>query len=252
MNVLAVFNLKGGVGKTATAVNLAWLSAQEGARTLLWDLDPQGAAGFYFRVQPPAKGNVRRLVERKEDLQSFIRGTDFPHLDLLPSDFTYRNLDLALDEARKPTRRLAKLIKPLADQYDRVFFDCPPGFSLLSENIFLAAHLLLVPVIPTTLSLRTLGQIRTWLDTHSPGEAQLLPFFSMVDRRKALHRTLCTEHAGEVFTPHAIPFSSAVEKMGLKRAPLLSYDHRSPAALAYRSLWDAVKEREAARNPKGV
>lgn len=245
MNILAVFNLKGGVGKTATAVNLAWLSAQEGTRTLLWDLDPQGAASFYFRVQPPDKGNVRKLVARKEDLQTFIRSTDFPPLDLLPSDFTYRNLDLALEETRKPTRRLAKLLKPLASQYDRVFLDCPPGFSLLSENIFLAADLLLIPVIPTTLSLRTLAQIRTWFDEHAPGNAQLLPFFSMVDRRKALHQALCTAHAHEVFTPEAIPYSSVVERMGLKRAPLLSYDRRSPAARAYLALWEAVKRRIA-------
>ena len=107
MKVLASYNIKGGVGKTATAVNLAHLAAAEGARVLVWDLDPQGATSFYFRVKPKVKGGSRGLVRGKRALDDAVKGTDFDHLDLVPADFSYRNMDLELDATKKPTRRLA-------------------------------------------------------------------------------------------------------------------------------------------------
>ena len=65
MSVFGVYNIKGGVGKTASTVNLAWLAASEGARTLVWDLDPQGAASFYFRIKPKVKSGARGLIANK-------------------------------------------------------------------------------------------------------------------------------------------------------------------------------------------
>ncbi len=163
MKVLATYNIKGGVGKTATAVNLAYLAAREGAPTLVWDLDPQGAASFYFRIKPRIKGGGKRLVAGKSELEDCIRGTDYEDLDLLPADFSYRNMDLFLEQAKKPTHRLRKLLEPLAGEYDYVFLDCPPSISLVSENVFYAADAVLVPTIPTPLSLRTFRQIKKFL-----------------------------------------------------------------------------------------
>ena len=96
-SVLATYNIKGGVGKTSAAVNLAYLAANDGARTLLWDLDPQGGSTYLFRVKPKVRGGVRRLVRGKSDVDSLIKGTDHVGLDLLPADFSYRHMDLALD-----------------------------------------------------------------------------------------------------------------------------------------------------------
>ncbi len=245
MSILAVYNLKGGVGKTATAVNLAYLSAREGARTLIWDLDPQGAASFYFRVKPRVKGGAKRLIKGKGALDRRIKGTDFENLDLLPADFSYRNMDLVLNAADKSDRRIARLLKPLKKDYDHIFLDCPPGFSLVSENAFLAADALLIPLIPTTLSLRTLEQIRKYFRKERPKKLRELPFFTMVDRRKRLHKEICAEYADgrEGFLTTVIPYASAVERMGVARAPLLSFDRRSAAARAYRALWEEVKAR---------
>ena len=199
MRVVAVWTIKGGVGKTAAAVNLASLSALEGQRTLLCDLDPQGAASFYFRVKAKVKGGGRKLLKRSVELQRLVRATEYENLDLLPADFSYRRLDLDLDARKAPESRLALKLAPLAGEYDTVFLDCPPSVSLASESVLRAADAVLVPVIPTTLSLRGLAQVRSF--AHKTGRRGLLvlPFLSMVDRRKTMHREaieLCAADGG--------------------------------------------------------
>ena len=184
MKVIATYNIKGGVGKTATAVNLAWLAAQEGAPTLIWDLDPQGATSYYFRIKPRIKGGGKKLLQGKRDLDGYIRGTDYHWLDLLPADFSYRNMDILLDHTKKPEQQLRRLLKPFRNEYYYVFLDCPPSISLTSENVFAAADALLIPTIPTTLSLRTYRQIIRFFRHNDMDTIKLLPFFSMVDRRK--------------------------------------------------------------------
>jgi len=245
LKVLAVYNIKGGVGKTTTAVNLAWLSARDGARTLVWDLDPQGAASFYFRIRPKVKG-VPRLIRRKYDPRLRIRGTDFDRLDLLPADFAYRNLDLLLSVTRKPRRRLRRLLRPLAEAYDHVFLDCAPSISLVSEGIFVAADAVVVPTIPTTLSLRALDQLVAHLESMKDRQRpRVLPFFAMVDQRRSLHRTVSEGGAPEGirFLQARIPSSSVVERMGVRRAPLATYARGSAAARAYEELWTEIKQR---------
>ena len=247
MKVLAVYNIKGGVGKTATAVNLAWFAARDGARTLIWDLDPQAAATFYFRIKPKVKGGSKKLIAGKLDLDELVKATDFENLDMLPADFSYRNMDLRLEEANKPTKQLLKLLRPLSHAYDYVFLDCPPSISLVSENIFRAAEGLLLPLIPTTLSLRTYQQLLDFLEGHRITGLELMPFFSMVDRRKRMHldvmRDLTRDH--EELLRAQIPYASDVEKMGIHRMPVEAFAPHSFAASAYQALWMDVQERLA-------
>jgi chromosome partitioning protein len=241
--VLATYNIKGGVGKTSAAVNLAYLAAAGGSRTLLWDLDPQGAATYLFRVKPKVKGGGAKLVRGRSDVDRLIKGTDHERLDLLPADFSYRHMDLALDATKKPTRRLARVLAPLADEYDYIFLDCPPSISLVSESVFEAADVLLVPIIPATLSSRTFDQLRDVVATGA-GSPRVLAFFSMVDRRKRLHREVMESLAsdGGAVLRTAVPTASDVERMGRHRTVVDGFAPRGRAAEAYRSLWREIRE----------
>jgi cellulose biosynthesis protein BcsQ len=253
VKTIAVYNIKGGVGKTASAVNLAFLATMQGRRTLVWDLDPQGAATFYFRVRPKIEGGSRALLKKKarSRLPKQIRGTDLEGLDLLPADFSFRKLDLTLDEAKRPEKPFERVLGVLATEYDLLFLDCAPSISVASEAVFEVADVLLVPTIPTPLSLRTLEQLNDHLAKGGPKNLRVLPFLSMVDRRKQIHRrvppqllALC-EEMERVETPlrTPIPYSSYVEQMGIHRAPLFSFAHRSPPAKAYATLWREICQR---------
>ncbi len=237
MTTLALWTIKGGVGKTAAAVNLAHLAAASGQRTLLWDLDAQGAATFTFRVTPRKAMDARAVVRRATALDAFLRATDFDNLDILPSGLSLRHLDLELADRRKPERRLAAKLEPLADRYDVVFLDCPPSLSVIAEAVLRAVDAVLVPVVPTPLSLRSLAAVRRLVAT-GKAAPRILPFLSMVDRRKGLHRETALRYASgeDGFLRTAIPFASVVERMSVRRAPVTAFAPKSPAARAFASL----------------
>jgi len=249
VKTLALYNIKGGVGKTAGAVNLSYYAALAGYRTLVWDLDPQGAATFYFRIRPKVKGGGKKLLKKKSRLLKAIRASDFEGLDVVPADFSYRHLDLLLDAADAPEERFTRMLKGLEDEYDLVFLDCAPSISRTSESVFAAADVLLIPTIPTPLSIRALEQIDAYLVRQGPEDLRVRPYLSMVDRRKKLHRRgeeLLEESGVEVrrigpFLAARIPYSSLVEQMGIQRAPLPSFAYHSPPSRAFLDLWREVE-----------
>lgn len=240
MKVVATYSIKGGVGKTSAAVNLGALAAQSGLRTVIWDLDPQGAATFLFRVEAKVKGGGSGLIRGRREPIEVMKGTDIEGLDLLPADFRYRHLDIELDKRKRPLEGLTNVLAQLEDDYDLAIVDCAPSISLVSEGVFAAADLLLVPLVPSTLSVRTLEQLRDFLAAGPQPAPEVLAFFSMVDRRKRLHKELTATLPG--IAKAAIPSASVVELMGVRRAPVVVTLPRSPAALAYAALWEELQQ----------
>ncbi len=243
MRIFALYNIKGGVGKTAGAVNLALLSAMDGNRTLLIDLDPQGSASYYFRIRSSDKFTSKQLLKGKKVLNKGIKGSDFENLDVLPSHISYRNLDLKLDNLRKSKVRLKTVMKTFKKDYDIIFIDCPPNITLVSENIFHAADHFLVPCIPTTLSMLTLKKLQRFLSDKKISRSKMMPFFSMAERRKKLHRDIIADPPVKKlkFMKSLIPYSSDIERMGLTREPVVITNKNSAASRAYINLWNEIK-----------
>jgi chromosome partitioning protein len=247
VKIIAVTNIKGGVGKTTTAVNLAYLCALSGRATLLWDLDPQGAASYTLRCESVGKASAKKLVAGKRELTELMVASGYENFDVLPSDFSYRNFDVHLSTRKRPTERLLKMSRALRDRYAVLFLDCPPGISLLSENVLRAADALIVPLIPTPLSVRMLEQLRDFTAANAWTDLRLLPFFSMVDRRKSLHHEVIAAlrpRFTELLATE-VPYWSDIERMTLRRAPLPSYAPHSPAGEIYADLWSEIETRLA-------
>ena len=239
MKIIAVTNIKGGVGKTTTAVNLSYLCAASSGPTLLWDLDPQGAATYTLRGDPVERATPKKLLNGKRHLPELILSTGYPNLDLLPADFSYRNFDVHLAERKRPTERLLKMSRSLREVYSVLFLDCAPGISLLSENVLHAADAIIVPLLPTPLSVRMLVQLQDFIASKGWTDLMVLPFFSMVDRRKSLHHEIIAKTREQFPTILAteVPYSSEIERMSLRRAPIPAFAPRSAAAQIYSALW---------------
>lgn len=252
MKIVAVTNIKGGVGKTTTAVNLAFLCAAGGAQTLLWDLDPQGAATYILGIEPDGHQvmSAKKLLAGKAQVPELIVQTDFANLSVLPANLSYRKFDIHLSTHKNPTERLLKLSRSLHDVYDVLFLDCPPGISLLSENVLRAADAVVVPLLPSPLSVRMLMQLREFIADQGWEDLVLLPFFSMVDRRRALHleamASTRAQFPGVLKTE--VPYWSEIERMSLRRAPLPASSPNGEATSIYRRLWGEVVERLGMRS----
>jgi len=253
MTTLALYSNKGGVGKTAAAVNLAYLAAQSGYATLVCDLDPQGSTTFYFRAQPRLKRKARGLVGGARQLDESIKATDYDNLDLLPADFSHRNLDITFDKQKRPTERLEMALKPLRKDYDLIILDSPPSFTILAENIFNAADWLLIPLVPTTLCQHSFEQLLGFFGEQGRALDQVTAFFSLVDKRKKLHNQTMTsmqEQVGGRLLQTPISQLSQIEQMGVYRQPVPVFAPKSAAAMAYRDLWAEMRMRFSLPAPR--
>ena len=244
MQSVALTALKGGVGKTSTAVNLAALAAAAGHRTLLWDIDPQAGATACLGVKPKLRGGAQRLLGGDRDMSGAVRRSSIDRLDVLPGDVSLREADVIVSSNRKPRRSLKRILSAVARDYDVVLVDCPPGVGPATEVLVRSVDLLLVPVVPAPLDLRALDRFADVIDDLGAPPELLAPFLSLVDRRKPLHRKLMDEVRTERrFLASAIPVSSAVERMPMEQVPTVIAAPRSLASLALRDLWGEVADR---------
>jgi chromosome partitioning protein len=241
VSTIAIYSLKGGVGKTTLAVNLAWSAAiQSSRRTLLWDLDPQAASSFLLSTQPDAtrhRAQAQSIFAKDGTPDSLIEKTAFPRLDLIGADASLRGLDLLFHEMDKK-KRLQKLLGGLRKTYDRILLDCPPGLTETTEQVMRAADLIVVPVIPSPLSERALADVIR----HLGGRTDVMPVHSMVDGRRKLHADALARHPDWP----VIPTASLIEQVTARRAPIGSFAPRSTGATAFAQLWQAIERRIAA------
>jgi cellulose biosynthesis protein BcsQ len=243
MKTLAFYNIKGGVGKTAGCVNLAYLASEQGHKTLVIDLDPQGSATYYFQQTPKLKGGFKKMLVSDVDLGQNIHATGVEKLDLIPADFSNRNLDVLIDETKQSKKKFKLLLQQLEGLYDYVFIDCPPGIGALSEAIFSAADYVILPTIPTTLSMRTYEMVLSFFEENNLDAGKVKGYFSMVDIRKNLHNDTIAQHfKNKHFIKNYIPYLSTIEKMGLNQSPVAVFAPSSYAAQCFREVWRELKK----------
>ncbi|MEM0993427.1 MAG: AAA family ATPase [Bacteroidota bacterium] len=241
MKTYALYNLKGGVGKTTSSINLAFLAAKEGHKTLIWDLDPQGASSYILKQK--TKASLANFLSSSNKWKKAIDKTDYKNLFIVGSNINNRHVDIELSTAGRSTKRFKPLLSDLKSDFDYVFIDCPPSLGLAAENVFRVADFILVPMIPAQLSEHSLDQVISFFKEKNYDHRKLIPFFNLVDLHRKIHTDTIERFKKKKrrMLNAFIPYSAQVEKMALEQAPLQHFSNKSKASTSYRNLWQELK-----------
>lgn len=248
-SVIAVTNQKGGVGKTTTAVNLAYNLAKSGQTVLLIDFDPQGNTTSGLGVDKrELKHSVIDVIAGDKKLSECVVATKHKNLHLLPSKSELANAEV---ELAKSQRRFSRLKEALADHsYNVIIIDCPPSLSLITVNALIASNYVLLPVQAEFYALEGLGQLLETMQLVRKGlnpKLELLGVvLTMVDARTTLSAQVQAEvqkhFPGKVFET-IIPRNVRLAEAPSHGLPVGAYDRWSKGARAYKQLAKEVSER---------
>lgn len=250
MNIWAVANQKGGVGKTTTSVTLAGHLAQRGQRVLLIDIDPHGSMTTYFGMEPDAPGaSVYSLFKaasegRVLNPMRIIHPTAFESISLMPASTALATLDRQLGKQDGMGLVLKRALSTLTDQFDAVIIDCPPILGVTMVNALAAAHFLLIPVQTEFLALKGLERMLRTLTMVQRSRKFRLEYLivpTMYDQRTRASRdtlqTLRDQYFGTVWTD-VIPIDTLFREASRLGKPLSFLQPESRGSHAYAALLD--------------
>ncbi len=244
MNVWAVANQKGGVGKTTTTVNLAGLLAAAGRETLVVDLDPHGSLTTYLGFDPDTiEGSVYQLYQRGPDcVGGVVRETTIKHLSLMPASSAMATLDRQLGAEEGKGLVLAAALRRVRERFQYVLIDCPPLLGVLMVNALAASERLLIPVQTEFLALKGLERMVRTLNMITQARGNALPYTiipTMYDQRTRAAqeslRVLRDTYPYNIWE-HVIPVDTRFREASRRGKPLTLLSTRSRGAIAYRKL----------------
>lgn len=249
--VISVTNQKGGVGKTTTAVNLAFYLAKSGKRTLLIDFDPQGNAtsGLGIDKQTLAQ-TMSDVVLEKSGLNEVILATAYKNFFIAPSTPTLANTEVELAQAERRFSRLKSAIDVCSNKFDVIVIDCPPSLSLLTVNGLVGANYVLLPVQAEFYALEGLGQLLETMKLIRKAMNPTLELLGVLPTMMDSRTTLCGQvyeeikkhFPGKVFDA-TIPRNVRLAEAPSHGLPIGAYDRFSKGARAYKALAKEVISR---------
>lgn len=249
--VISVTNQKGGVGKTTSAVNVAYFLAKSGRKTLLIDFDPQGNATSGLGIDKMGlKLTMADVVLGKTSIEQVIMPTEYKNFSLAPSTPVLAETEVLLAQADKRFSRLKMAIESIANKYDVVIVDNPPSLSLLTVNGLVAAKYVLLPVQAEFYALEGLGQLLETMKLIRRGMNPVLELVgvlpTMMDSRTTLssqvHEEIKKHFPGKVFES-VIPRNIRLAEAPSHGLPIGAYDKFSKGSRAYKALTKEVISR---------
>lgn len=245
MQIIAVANRKGGVGKTATSVNLSACLALKGKRVLLIDVDPQGGSTVSLGLDKGAqKVTIYNCLIEGNPLSEAIKNTEIQGLDIIPSNLDMDGADLELAPKMARESVLKRLLTPV-NSYDYVLIDCPPNMGLTTLNALIACTDVLIPVqaeyhsLEGTVDLKqTLADMAEFLG-HSPKRRFLVTMVSRATKHSSAVIEILREQFGEEVYNTVIPRNVSVAKAPSFGKPVVTYAPDSAGAKAY---WNLAEE----------
>ena len=252
--VICITNQKGGVGKTTTAVNLAYYLAKSKYNTLLIDFDPQGNAtsglGFEKADREKLGATMTEVILGDAHLKDSIRPTKYKNFDLAPATPELANAEVEMANMAKKFVRLRDAINSVKESYDYIIIDSPPSLSLLTVNGMIAADYLLLPVQTEFYALEGVAQLLESMNlvkkAMNPKLELLGVLATMYDRRTVLSSQTLAElkryFKDKVFET-TIPRNVRLAEAPSHGVAIGQYDRFSKGAKAYKSLADEVLER---------
>lgn len=239
---IAIFNQKGGVGKTTTNINLAACLALKGKKVLVLDIDPQGntTSGLGIAKKGLENTSYNLLIEEDLDPLATIYHTTVKNMDIIPASVDLAGAEIELVELDGRERRLKAALDSVRPLYDYIFVDCPPSLSLLTINALTAVDSVLIPIQCEFYALEGVSQLVSTIDlvkkSFNPDIYIEGVILSMFDGRANLSIQVADEvkkFFGDKLYATVIPRNVRLAEAPSYGLPITSYDPKSKGARAY-------------------